>query len=120
VRLLLQLFISTARVSFVSVNNSFRSFLLRGVPTPIASLFIFLFFVHYIFFPLMVRRISLAGSFRANRRLYKPISIAVVLNCGAKLMQIMFMAMQIYIFYLNELLMPFSIFNDAKAKRGCT
>lgn len=46
-RLLLQLFISTASVSFVSFNSSFRSFLLRGVPTPITSLFIFLFFYQY-------------------------------------------------------------------------
>ena len=114
-RLLLQIFKSTARVSFVSVINSFRSFLLRGVPTPIASLFIFLFFIHYVFFPLMARRISLAGSFRANRRLYKPISIAVVLNCGAKLIHIQFMAMQIWFFYLNELLTPFCIFSYAKS-----
>jgi len=120
VRLLLQIFKSTARVSFVSVINSFRSFLLRGVPTPIASLFIFLFFVHYDLISLKVRLCSLAWSFRANRRLYKPKSIAVVLNCGAKLSLILFTPMFKWLFNLNELLMPFCIFNNGTTKRACT
>jgi hypothetical protein len=36
---------------------------------------------------------------------YKPISIAVVLNCGAKIKHIRFPARLKGIFYLNELLM---------------